>query len=297
MRIERLDPRRCASVVLDRIAIDATLGAGVVGADVAALGAEAAGAIAFLSREDGPARDVRQAVGVDAAGGADRTLNQLGLGAEREAHLVLGRDGGELGDERASLLGLGIAPGEAVAASGGGEVAGALAVEVGEGDHDFVHLVLKRRRELRETGPVGLGRRQRRDQDRVVAPDHSTRSPLLPELHHLRDRRLGVDHVGLERAGIAGDRELDHEGRPGRDRPQVREEGLDVPGPEHEARGLRRLERDPVGRAAVGVFHLGKAGPEPGQEPGGVEGRDIRAIARGDDHFPMPGRGIPNAAS
>src|SRR6266446_4465163 len=67
--IERFDSRRSTSMALDRIAIDAALGAGVVGADVAALGAEAAGAIALLAREDSAARDVRKTLCIDAARG------------------------------------------------------------------------------------------------------------------------------------------------------------------------------------------------------------------------------------
>src|SRR5258708_21176034 len=115
-------------MALDRIGIGAALGAGVVGADVAALGAEAAGAIALLAREDSAARDVRKTLCIDAARGLRGAACKLWFRAERETHAVLSCDGRELGHERAFLLGLGIAPGEALPVRGLGEVAGALAV-------------------------------------------------------------------------------------------------------------------------------------------------------------------------
>ena len=100
----------------------------------------------------------------------------------------------------------------------------------------------------------------------------------------LRDRRLGIDHMRLEGARIAGDRELHHERRSRPDPAQLRQERLHVPGPEHKARRIRRSQRHPIGRAAIGAADLGEAGLEPRQEPGGVEGRDIRAIARRNEH-------------
>src|SRR5262249_35966986 len=161
----------------------AALGAGVIGADVAALGAKAAGAIAFLARGDGAARDLGKTSGVDAA--RRLGVGEPGLGAEGQAHLVLGRDRPEFRDERAFLLGLRIAPGEAVAARRRCEIARALAVEVGKGDHDLVDAAPKGRGELAEPRAVRLERGQRGDQDRVVAPDRNLRPPLSPERLYL----------------------------------------------------------------------------------------------------------------
>jgi hypothetical protein len=177
---------------------------------------------------------------------------------------MLGRDRRELPDKRAFLLGLRIAPGEAVPARRGAEVARALAIEVGEGDRDLVDAAAQGRRELAEARAVCLGRCQRGDQDRVVAPDHGARSPFVSERPHLGERRPGIDHMRLERARIDGDRELDHEGRARPDLGQIRDERLDVPRPEDEARHLRRPQRDPVGWAAIGVADLGKTRLEPG---------------------------------
>ena len=72
--------------ILNGITIGTAVGAGVVGADVAAFGAEAAGAVAFLSGFDDMARDVRQAGDIDTAsrGGID-----VGLAADGQAHVMV----------------------------------------------------------------------------------------------------------------------------------------------------------------------------------------------------------------
>ena len=65
--------------VCDRIAIDAAMRAGVVGADIARQSAAAARPIAILARGDRPLRNVREPLGVDAARPAQPCNQQFRL--------------------------------------------------------------------------------------------------------------------------------------------------------------------------------------------------------------------------
>ena len=84
-----------AVAVGDSIAIDAAVGTGVVGADVARQDAAAAGPVAAFPRRDRVAGDVGKAAGIDAAGLAEAGAGESGLGAERRGDAVVGGDLGE----------------------------------------------------------------------------------------------------------------------------------------------------------------------------------------------------------
>src|SRR5208282_9582 len=80
-RIVRLMAPARAAARGDRIAVDAAVRAAVIVADIAALGAEAAGPIALGRGFDLVSRHGREALGIDAARLADALALELRLGA------------------------------------------------------------------------------------------------------------------------------------------------------------------------------------------------------------------------
>lgn len=67
-----------------RVAVSAAMSAAVVAAEVAAFGAEAAGAVGLALRLDRPVGDAAEAFGVDACGWSGAVDQQVRLAAKRE---------------------------------------------------------------------------------------------------------------------------------------------------------------------------------------------------------------------
>ena len=221
------------------------MGAGVVGADVAGFGAEAARAVALGARRDRPPGDIREAFGIDAGGQLQARTHEVRLGAERGLQAQIPRDRRELGQERAFIFVGRIDPGESVALGGAVQVVPGLGIDLSEGEHHLVGLAGELAGERREISPVPCRCRHRGDQYRIVAPDRGARpvSPVdFPDQRHTALRR---QHRSLQRARIAGRGDLDREGNAApRDLPQRGAERPRIAGPEHEARDRVRRERD-----------------------------------------------------
>jgi hypothetical protein len=158
---------------------------------------------------------------------------------------------------------------------------------LGEGNHAFIHRSGQSGGNIGEVAPVPFGRRMRRDQYRIVAPHHRSRSIFLRQCDDLRHRLVSAQCVGVERSGIAGNRELDDEGQ--RQRRHI-DKGIGkrrgIAGPEHVAIDVFATEIHPVGFAAIRIGDFAVAGGQPRPEPAGEKCRYISAVARRYDHGP-----------
>src|SRR5947207_3348877 len=96
--------------------------AGVVGADVARQRTAAAWAIAAFARQNRALRDIRQALGVDAASLAELGNQKTGLAAQGRSDAALGGDAGETRQQQLFLLHRRVVPGEVMGARGAVEV-------------------------------------------------------------------------------------------------------------------------------------------------------------------------------
>ena len=212
-----------AVAVGDRIAIDAAMRAGVVGADVARQRRSGSpGGCRSRGHCDRALPDIRQAVGVDAAGLAETWRQQLGLAAQGRRDAVLARDRAETPQQIALLVERRIVPGEPVPRRRPVEIAAGLAVGMHDRQNDLVDRAGKRPRQRREPGKMRRGVELAGEDDRVVAPDRDAGAEPAAQLAQLGDGVIGRDDRGFERARIPGHRELDDKRRdavgPRRDR-------------------------------------------------------------------------------
>ena len=231
-----------------------------------------------------PSRHFAEAGRVDATRLRDSGAGQLGLAADRERDRVFVGYRGEVLDQRALLLGRGIAPFETRFLRRPAKVGCGLAVEMNEGDHDLVHRAGERARERGESVAVLGCRCQRGDHDGVVTPHGGTGSERPRKPAKRAHGRGGIDGRALERARVSGDRHLDDERVAARrDLREGGGEGAQVPGPEDEPVDGVRPQRDGERRAAVWIDDVAEPGVEAIHEPRPVEGRDVRLVARGYD--------------
>jgi hypothetical protein len=229
--------------------------------------------------------------GIDAARFTGARHLEIRLGAERQPHVVHPRRGNETREQRALVVVVGIPPGEAVASRRGVEIAYRLAIGLNEGDDDLVDDAGEHPREAREIRRVPIGRRQTRQHDRIVAPNHDARTKAAGERAHLAQRRGRRERADLERARIVGEGELDVERRDAADAVPVTHHRCRIPGPEDEAVDRVRPQRDDGWPAAIGTAHAGFAGGQAGHQPAGIEGGNIGPIAGRNDHRKTVGPG------
>ena len=196
---------------------------------------------------------------------------------------------GEGGEKVALFAGPGVVPREAPGARRPFHVAGCLAVNLREGDHHLVDRPGQGPGNLGEIAPVPLRRRQRRGDHRIVTPHRHPRPEGATDTVQLADGVSGFDRRRIEGARISGDRLLDDEGIPAVPNfGKVAQKGLQVSSPEDETVDGADTQRHPVDLPAVGVDHAAIPGLEARHEPFTVEGRNVRLVARRDDHSFSP---------
>ena len=209
------------------------------------------------------------------------------LGAEREPHAVFRCDRRQIGEQAAFFLVPGIAPLEPVPVGRGAQVARGLAVDRRPRHHHLVHRPVQRRRQAGEIFAVPVRPRQRGVEDRIVAPYTGARPETPGDRAHLFDRPPGICHPALQRPRIAGDGELNDEGKAEAvDFGQRIHERPGVAGPEYKPLDVPAFQRLRQLGAAVRIAHAHHTGRQPGHEPIAVERRDVGSVGGGDDHRP-----------
>ena len=271
--------------ILHGITIGAAVWASVVGADVARFGTSAPCPVAARFGPDGVSGDVRQALGVDAAGRDGAGDEEFGLRAHAQPHAIRLGDGNERFDEVALGLKRWISPVKAVPRCRCVEVPSRFGVDLQKRDGDLVAQAAQRFTEAAEVVEVEAQGGQRGEEDGVVAPDKGARAvgggQAGGAVEDAVDGRCGA----FQFARVAGDRVLDDKGKAARgEGGQVAEKGADVFCPEHEAVDVAGAEADARDLAAVGVPDEAEAGAQAVHQPVAVKGRDVGAVAGRDDH-------------
>ena len=126
------EPLQGQRAVLDRITVDAAVGASVVLPDVPGLGTAAPFAVPLLLGPDPFPAHVRQPPGVNTAGLAGTRRHVLGLAAHRQLDAAGGGDPGQFAGQSAFPFGVRVGPLEPELAGRIVHVAEGLLVDVGE---------------------------------------------------------------------------------------------------------------------------------------------------------------------
>jgi len=174
------------------------------------------------------------------------------------------------------FLPIGISPGETVLSRGQIQVAAAFAVDLREGDANLVHRTLQGASQRGKIAAVEGGIGQIREDNGIITPDHRSAAILPGQGLDIVDCLGRRQHRWFQGAGIARDGVLHHEWR--RQDCQIVPERQHIPAPKDEAIDVIAPQRDPIRPAAIGVGDHDVTQRQPLCKPGGIKGRNIRAV-------------------
>ncbi len=205
------------------------------------------------------------------------------------AQTMFAGDRTEFGEQDTFFTGLGIPPGESGSAAGLSDIASCLPVEMSEGQDDLIGGSGKFAGKPVDLVSVERWRRQAGQKDRIVTPDCNLRAVTVPDRLDVVDSMLPPRECGFKRARITGNGVLHQKWPAIAVKPfQGCHERTDAPGPENEPVDGVAIQTNMVTSARIRIVDGALAGFETVIEPSAVKGRDVRSVARGNDHFVCP---------